>query len=106
MAGHGRLAAAKQLGYEFVPIVRIEHLTAAQRRAYVIADNKLALNAGWDEELLALELAELADLELDFEADVHRTYVSDIESGRRNPTATMLEKLAKPLGISAGRLLD
>jgi DNA modification methylase len=59
LAGHGRLAAAKRLGLEQVPVVVLDHLTPAQRRAYIIADNKLALNAGWDEELLRLELAAL-----------------------------------------------
>ena len=49
LAGHGRLAAAKTLGLEQVPCVRLEGMTAEQKRAYVLADNKLALNAGWDE---------------------------------------------------------
>lgn len=65
LAGHGRVEAARLLGLESVPTLRITHLTAAQRRAYILADNKLALNAGWDPELLALELAELRDLEID-----------------------------------------
>jgi DNA modification methylase len=56
IAGHGRLEAARKLGLETVPVVVLDHLTDAQRRAYVIADNKLALNAGWNEELLAAEL--------------------------------------------------
>jgi DNA modification methylase len=56
IAGHGRLEAARKLGLESVPVVVLDHLTEAQRRAYVIADNKLALNAGWNEELLAAEL--------------------------------------------------
>jgi hypothetical protein len=56
VAGHGRLLAAEKLGLEAVPVVVLDHLTPAQRRAYVIADNKLALNAGWNEELLAAEL--------------------------------------------------
>jgi len=56
IAGHGRLLAAKKLGLDSVPVVALDHLTEAQKRAYVIADNKLALNAGWDEELLASEL--------------------------------------------------
>ncbi len=59
LAGHGRLAAARLLGLEKVPCVRIETMSQAQKRAYVIADNKLALNAGWDEELLGLELQAL-----------------------------------------------
>jgi DNA modification methylase len=56
VAGHGRLLAARKLGLVTVPVVVLDHLTPAQRRAYVIADNKLALNAGWNEELLAAEL--------------------------------------------------
>lgn len=56
IAGHGRLEAARRLGLDAVPVVVLDHLSAAQRRAYVIADNKLALNAGWNEELLAAEL--------------------------------------------------
>jgi len=59
IAGHARVMAARQLGLLEVPVVVISHLTETQRRAYVIADNKLALNAGWDEELLALELQDL-----------------------------------------------
>jgi DNA modification methylase len=56
VAGHGRLLAARKLGLDTVPVVVLDYLTPAQRRAYVIADNKLALNAGWNEELLASEL--------------------------------------------------
>src|SRR5688500_14656762 len=56
LAGHGRVAAAKQLGLAEVPCLRIETMTAKEKRAYVLADNKLALNAGWDEEILAEEL--------------------------------------------------
>ena len=67
LAGHGRVAAAKLLGMTHVPTVRLTHLTAAERRAYVIADNKLALNAGWDQELLAIELQALVDLDFDVE---------------------------------------
>jgi DNA modification methylase len=67
IAGHGRVMAARKLGLEEVPCIRLGHLTETQKRAYVIADNKLALNAGWDEELLALELGELGDLGFDLE---------------------------------------
>jgi ParB family transcriptional regulator, chromosome partitioning protein len=59
IAGHGRLQAARKLGLTEVPCVRLEHLTETQRKAYIIADNRLALNAGWDNELLRLELNEL-----------------------------------------------
>ena len=61
IAGHGRLAAARKLGLPEVPVIELAHLTPTQKRAYVIADNRLALDAGWDEELLAVELAELSD---------------------------------------------
>ena len=67
IAGHGRVEAAKLLGLEKVPTVRLAHLNAAQRRAYVLADNKLALNAGWDRKLLAIELQGLIDIDFDVE---------------------------------------
>src|SRR3954467_4660009 len=56
IAGHGRVEAAKLLGMATVPTLRLAHLSPAERRAYVLADNKLALNAGWDREILATEL--------------------------------------------------
>jgi ParB-like chromosome segregation protein Spo0J len=59
IAGHGRVMAARKLGMADVPCIRLAHLSDAQKRAYIIADNKLALNAGWDEEILALELLDL-----------------------------------------------
>jgi site-specific DNA-methyltransferase (adenine-specific) len=65
LAGHGRLAAAKDLGLKEVPVVVLDHLTPTQRRAYVLADNKLALNAGWDDLMLATELQALQLEEFD-----------------------------------------
>ena len=65
IAGHGRLLAARQLGLTQVPVIELAHLSPAQKRAYVLADNRLALDAGWDEHLLALELKDLAELEID-----------------------------------------
>ena len=59
IAGHGRLLAAQKLGLDSVPVLEASHLTEAQRRAYVIADNRLALDAGWDAELLKVELQDL-----------------------------------------------
>ena len=67
LAGHGRLAAARLLGMEQVPCVRLATMTPAHKKAYVLADNKLALNAGWDDELLALELQELTVLDPGFD---------------------------------------
>jgi len=66
IAGHGRVEAAKSIGMKKVPTLRVTHMSPAQIRAYVIADNKLAENAGWDEDLLALELKELS-LDDDFD---------------------------------------
>jgi 16S rRNA G966 N2-methylase RsmD len=70
VAGHGRVRAARQLGLQTVPTIRLEHLSDAQVRAYVIADNKLAECAGWDRDLLAIELQGLAEIELDFDLEV------------------------------------
>ena len=67
IAGHGRVLAAKAEGMTEVPCVFVEHLTEAQKKAYILADNRLALNAGWDEELLALEFADLKELGFDIE---------------------------------------
>jgi len=65
LAGHGRLAAAKKLNLDAVPVVVLDHLTPTQRRAYMLADNQLALQAGWDQELLAGELADLSSAGFD-----------------------------------------
>ena len=65
IAGHGRVMAARKLGIEEVPCIRLAHLTDNQKRAYVIADNKLALNAGWDEEMLKLEIKDLEASDFD-----------------------------------------
>ena len=65
MAGHGRIAAAKEEGFTEVPCVFSNQLTEAQKRAFIIADNRLALNAGWDDELLAVELSDLQDNDFD-----------------------------------------
>jgi ParB-like chromosome segregation protein Spo0J len=62
IAGHGRLAAARLLDLRTVPCIELGHLSEAQKRAYIIADNKLALNGGWNEDLLRLELTDLKEL--------------------------------------------
>lgn len=67
IAGHGRVLAAQQLGLTVIPVIELLHLTEPQRRAYVIADNKLAEQAGWDDEMLSLELADLKDMDFDIE---------------------------------------
>lgn len=65
IAGHGRVMAAQRLKLNEIPCIRLAHLTDTQRKAYILADNKLALNGGWDEEMLAVELSELAELDFD-----------------------------------------
>ena len=61
IAGHGRVLAARQLKLDRIPVIEVTHLSDADQRAYAIADNKIALNAGWDEELLKVELEALKD---------------------------------------------
>jgi DNA modification methylase len=65
IAGHGRLSAARKLGLEEVPVIELAHLSPMQKRAYLISDNRLTLDSGWDEEMLALELAELSEAGFD-----------------------------------------
>ena len=67
IAGHGRVMAARKLAIADVPSIRLTHLTEAQKKAYIIADNKLALNAGWDDEMLAVELSDLKDMGFDLD---------------------------------------
>ncbi len=67
IAGHGRVAAAKLLGWQEVPTLRVEHLDEAEKRAYILADNRLAEEAGWDREMLAIELQGLIDLDFSVE---------------------------------------
>jgi len=102
IAGHGRLMAAKKLGLEEVPTIELSYLSEAQRKAYILADNKLALNSGWDNDLLAIEFAELGELGFDldltgfsseeigvdgFEAD--EVEMPDLRSGDKEPFQQM-----------------
>ena len=90
IAGHGRVLAARQLGMASVPCITLAHLTETQKRAYVLADNKLALNAGWDNDLLRLELADLKSLSVDldmigFGADELAILLADKTAGLTDP---------------------
>ncbi len=80
MAGHGRLEAAKRLGLHRVPTLRVGELSTAQKRAYAIADNRLAELAGWDEELLAIELQALPTLDIDFDVEVTGFATAEIDT--------------------------
>lgn len=79
VAGHGRVAAARILGLDDVPVIELAHLTEAKRRAYVIADNRLAELAGWDSEILAIELQGLSEMELDFELEITGFETAEID---------------------------
>jgi len=79
LAGHGRIEAAKRLGFREVPTISIRHLSESQRRAFVIADNRLAEQASWDKELLAEQLKELCEVDLDFDLEATGFEVGEID---------------------------
>jgi DNA modification methylase len=79
MAGHGRIEAAQRLGFQEVPAISIQHLSESQRRAFVIADNRLAEQASWDEKLLAEQLKELCEVDLDFDLEATGFEVGEID---------------------------
>ncbi len=79
LAGHGRVEAAKLLGMREVPCLRLDHMTEKEKRAYVLADNKLALNAGWDEDLLAAELGALMSDDLEFDIGITGFSIPEID---------------------------
>lgn len=100
IAGHGRVEAAKTLGIRSVPTLALSHLSEAERRAYVLADNKLALNAGWDKEVLAIELQALVDLEFDTELTGFSLAEVDLvldEAGESDPQGTDTPEDAVPI---------
>ena len=78
ICGHGRIAAARLLGFRTVPALKIEHLNEAEKRAYVIADNRLAEKSGWDREILAIELQALVDIDFEMELTGFETSELDI----------------------------
>ena len=90
IAGHGRIDAAKILGLDQVPTIQIEHLSEAQKRAYVIADNKLADNAGWDPDILAIEFQHLSSIDVNFELEITGFDTAEIDllvDGAHKPDA-------------------
>lgn len=106
IAGHGRVMAAKQLGMETVPAVYIEGLTETQRRAYILADNKLTELGGWDMELVEEELQALKDLDFNidltgFEITLEDPQEMEKRGGIVNPTATLPDSRFFVCGISA-----
>lgn len=97
IAGHGRVMAARKLGLESVPCIRLSHLTETQVRAYVIADNKLALNAGWDKDLLGLELSDLR--EADYNLDLLGFDAAAIEAALNPPDPTPAESSSGEIDV-------
>lgn len=92
IAGHGRVMAARKLGMDSVPTIALPHLSEVQKRAYILADNKLALNSGWDNEMLQLELEEIAAGGLDislagFSDDEFEGLLEDPDSGASESSA-------------------
>lgn len=114
IAGHGRLMAARKLGLEKVPTIELSHLSPTQKRAYILADNRLAEKSGWDSDLLSLEIEELKDLDFDlakigfddygFSEDVEGSY--KFEEGEKN-SGILSEKYLEPpfsiLDTTSGR---
>ena len=108
-AGHGRVLAAQSLGHTKVPAIRVDHLTPAQVRAFAIADNRLTENARWDDELLAVQLKELADLNLDFSLDVTGFSMAEIDLRIESLDAPADEDpadLAPAPGVAVSKLGD
>ncbi len=106
LCGHGRFYAAQKLGLDKVPCIKEEYLTEAQKKAYIIADNKLSLNAGWDNELLSIELSELeaSDFDLDLlgfdEKELSKIF--DDGSDVKDDDFDVEEELKKPSFSKAG----
>jgi DNA modification methylase len=103
VAGHGRVAAARKLGYDEVPVIELAHLSEAERRAYVIADNRLAELAGWDREILAIELQALSEIDLDFDLEITGFETAEIDlllddddAGDRDPADVVPEPSVGP----------
>ncbi|BEU99361.1 DNA methyltransferase [Novosphingobium olei] len=104
IAGHGRVSAARLLGWKAVPTIVLSHLSETERRAYVLADNKLALNAGWDRDILAIELQALVDLDFDVELTGFSLAEIDIvldEANEADPQAVADE--ADTVSFASGR---
>lgn len=111
IAGHGRVEAAKLLGMKRVPTLPLSHLSETERRAYILADNKLALNAGWDREVLAIELQALIDLEFDVEITGFSLAEVDLvldEASDADPAGTSMPVYAipEPSNVPISRMGD
>src|SRR5260370_29299280 len=114
IAGHGRALGAQLLGMTYIPTIKLEHLNDAQRRAFMITDNRLTENSVWDERLLAEQLEALSVLELDFGIDITGFEVGEIDlmiegltpasRGKDDPADAIPESGTKPQVTQAGDL--
>ena len=112
LAGHGRIEAAKRLGFQEVPTISIHHLSESQRRAFVIADNRLAEQASWDEKLLAEQFRELCEVELDFDLEATGFELGEIDvliedvSPKAKDSSDSADELPKPTSVGVTRAGD
>lgn len=111
IAGHGRVAAAKKLGMMSVPVLRLDGLSEADRRAYIIADNRLAELAGWDRELLGLELGDLGKLVPDLDLEITGFDIAEIEAllnegANRKEASEEIESLTPGHLLSPGEVIS
>lgn len=110
LVGHGRVQAAREEGYKTIPCVFAENLTDAQKRAYILADNQLALNAGWDEEMLSVELSDLKDESFDLsllgfdEKDLEKLMAGPDDGGAQNDDFDLSAALEKASFVEKGDL--
>jgi DNA modification methylase len=108
LVGHGRVQAAREEGYQTVPCVFAEDLTEAQKRAYILADNQLALNAGWDEEMLSVELSDLKDNAFDLsilgfaESDLEKLLNGESESDAKDDDFDLSTALEQATFVEEG----
>ncbi|MBF0561723.1 MAG: ParB N-terminal domain-containing protein [Alphaproteobacteria bacterium] len=106
VAGHGRVEAAKLLGQGTVPVIPLSHLTEEQKRAYVLADNRLAELSGWDRDLLKLELEELTSLDLSFEIEItgfDTAIIDQLSPGTAGASADKDDPEPEPSGPAVSR---
>ena len=108
IAGHGRVEAAKALGFETVPVIRLEHLSEARKRAYILADNRLAEKAGWDREILSIELQHLTSLDLEFDVTITGFEMAEIDVllGETESKADAADIVPPLVGSAVTRLGD
>lgn len=113
VAGHGRILAARKLGIASVPVIEAAHLTEAQKRAYIIADNRLALDAGWDDEMLKIELQDIESLRFNLDligfsnAELESLFLEpDFAPGTEDDQGSLTDYGAKCECPSCGEVFD